>query len=70
MEMHEKHGTPLNGHETSHQQGGGFIFNPSEPADVQIPSVQVSAASERHVIGRLAIGLENASAVRVNLASR
>lgn len=28
MEMHEKHGTPLNGHEMSHQQGGDLFLTP------------------------------------------
>lgn len=33
MEMHEKYGTPLKGHETA-TGGVGFIFNPLGLADV------------------------------------
>lgn len=48
--------------------GVGSIFNPSEPADVQTPREQLSAASERRVISLLATGLGNASVVRVRLS--
>lgn len=42
----------------------GPIFNPLESADVQTPSVQVSAASKWLAISHLAIGLGNVCVIR------